>query len=95
VAFSVRESFTNEQAQAVAREIGLDFEGVAFDIEQFRRGMQVELEHGRRDPQTDVTHDDPLVTGKIAWVHLKEMPDYYERLDRMEAEAEAHRLIVP
>ena len=90
---TVRRQFTVEQARAVAVEIGLEFDAVPFDIEQFRRGLEVELEHGRRDPQTDVTHDDPLITGKIAWAHLKEMPDYYERLAKMEAEAEG--LIVP
>ena len=53
--------------------------------------MEVELEHGRRDPMTDVTHDDPIVTGKIAWAHLREFPDYYDRLDAMEREAEGDR----
>jgi hypothetical protein len=53
--------------------------------------MAVELEHGRHDPVTDVTDDDPLVTARIAWAHLKEFPDYYDRLERMEAEAEAER----
>ena len=57
-------------------------------MEQFRSGMDVEFEHGSHDPQTDVTGDDPMVTGKIALAHMKEFPDYYERLERMEAEAE-------
>ena len=61
---------------------------MAFDVEQFRRGMEVELEHGSHDPQTNVTNDDPVITGKIAWAHLREMPDYYDRLAAMEAEAE-------
>ena len=52
-----------------------------------RAGMDVEFEHGAHDPQTDVTHDDPIVTGKIAFAHMKEFPDYYERLERMEEEA--------
>jgi hypothetical protein len=90
---TVRTSFSTEQARAVADEIGIDFALAHFDLEQFRQGMEVELEHGRRDPETNVTHDDPLLTGKIAWAHLKEIPDYYERLDRMEREA--HGLIVP
>ena len=47
-----------------------------FDLEQFRRGMDVEFEHGSHDAQTDVTHDDPIVTGKIALAHMKEVPDY-------------------
>ena len=51
--------------------------------------MDVELEHGSQDPQTDVTGDDPIVTGKIALAHMKEFPDYYERLAHMEREAEA------
>lgn len=84
----VREEFTVEQAVAVASELGIDFDITPFGVEQFRRGMMVELEHGRRDPITDVTHDDPIITGKIAWAHLREMPDYYERLDVMEREAE-------
>ncbi len=85
---AVRKGFSMEQAVAVADEIGLEFASVPFDAEQFRRGMEVELEHGRRDPVTNVTQDDPIITGKIAWAHLREMPDYYERLDAMEREAE-------
>ncbi|MGZ8663050.1 MAG: DUF5661 family protein [Actinomycetota bacterium] len=87
----VRNGFSAEQAVAVATELGIDFDVTPFDLEQFRRGMEVELEHGRRDPITDVTHDDPIVTGKIAWAHLREMPDYYDRLDAMEREAEGDR----
>ena len=60
------------------------------DLEQFRRGLEVELEHGLHDPQTNVTNDDELLTGKIAWAHLKEFPDYYTRLDKLEAEADAY-----
>ena len=80
--------FTTEEALVVANKIGLKFDAVAFDVEQFRRGMEVELEHGSHDPQTNVTNDDPVITGKIAWAHLREMPDYYDRLAAMEAEAE-------
>ena len=79
---------STDEAMAVADTIGLKFDAVAFDVDQFRRGMEVELEHGSHDPQTNVTNDDPVTTGKIAWAHLKEMPDYYDRLDAMEAEAE-------
>ena len=59
-------------------------------LEQFRRGLEVELEHGARDPQTNVTNDDLTLTGKIAWAHLKEFADYYTRLDKLEAEADAY-----
>ena len=77
---------TPEEARRVGDEIGVDWS--RFDLEQFRQGMDVECEHGSHDPQTDVTHDDPIVTGKIALAHMKEFPDYYERLERMEREAE-------
>jgi hypothetical protein len=77
---------STEEARRVGDEIGVDWE--RFDLEQFRAGMDVEYEHGSHDPQTDVTGDDPIVTGKIALAHMKEFPDYYERLERMEAEAE-------
>jgi hypothetical protein len=74
-----------EEARRVGDLLGMDW--AIYDLEQFRRGMDVEFEHGSRDPQTDVTHDDPVLTGKIALAHMKEFPDYYERLARMEAEA--------
>jgi hypothetical protein len=80
---------TLEEARRVGDEIGVDWE--KFDLELFRTGMDVELEHGSHDPQTDVTHDDPILTGKIALAHMKEFPDYYVRLERMEAEAERER----
>jgi hypothetical protein len=79
---------TTEEARRIGDEIGVDWS--RFDLEQFRVGMDVEFEHGSHDPQTNVTHDDPIVTGKIALAHMKEFPDYYERLKRMEAEAEEY-----
>jgi len=77
---------TSEEARRVGDQIGVEWE--RFELEQFRTGMDVEYEHGSHDPQTDVTGDDPILTGKIALAHLKEFPDYYERLERMEKEAE-------
>jgi len=76
------------EARRVGEQLGIDWAKV--DLEQFRRGLEVELEHGARDPETDVTNDDVLLTGKIAWAHLKEFPDYYTRLARMETEADAY-----
>ena len=75
-----------------ARRIGdaLHIPWDAVDPEEFRRGLEVELEHGSHDPETNVTNDDPLLTAKIAWAHLKEFPDYYTRLDALEAEADAY-----
>ena len=81
-------NFTAEQARAAGTQIGIDWSTSPFDVEQFRMGMDVELEHGLHDLRTNVTDSDPLVTGKIALAHLNEFPDYYTRLARMEAEAE-------
>ena len=75
-----------EEARRVGDAIGVDWS--RYDLEQFRAGMDVEFEHGAHDPQTDVTGDDPIITGKIALAHMKEFPDYYARLERMEREAE-------
>jgi hypothetical protein len=82
-------TFTAEEARQIGEQIGIDWETAPFDVEQFRMGMDVELEHGAHDPATDVTGDDAVMTGKIALAHLNEFPDYYTRLERMEAEAEA------
>ena len=81
--------FSAEEAKRVGERIGIDWETVLFDVEQFRAGMDVVLEHGTHDPATNVTDDDPTATGKIALAHLNEFPDYYTRLQKMEAEAEA------
>ena len=77
---------TREEARRVGDAIGVDWS--RYDLEQFRAGMNVELEHGSHDPQTDVTGDDAILTRKSALAHMKEFPDYYERLERMENEAE-------
>ncbi len=82
-------SFTIDQVRHAAGAIGLDFEKAAFTIDDLAAGMEVELEHGMRDPRTNVTDDDPVLTAKIAWAHLLEMPDYYERLEEMERAAES------
>lgn len=82
-----RRAVSPRQARKIGEELGIDYS--SFSLEELRRGMQVELEHGRRDPATDVTGDDLLLTGKIALAHLNEFPDYYVRLARMEEEAKA------
>lgn len=82
-----RTSFSSDEARRIGEEIGIDWSSAPFDPEQFRMGMDVELEHGLQDLLTNVTDSDPLVTGKIALAHLKEFPDYYTRLARMEEEA--------
>ena len=80
-------SFTADEARQIGEQIGIDWATAPFDVEQFRRGMDVELEHGLHDLLTNVTDDDPLVTGKIALAHLHEFPDYYTRLEQMEEQA--------
>jgi hypothetical protein len=77
-----------EEARQVGTSLGIDWKRI--ELEQFRRGLEVELEHGARDRETNVTNDDLGLTGKIAWAHLKEFPDYYTRLDKLEAEAGAY-----
>jgi hypothetical protein len=79
--------FTADEARRFGEEIGIDWSSSPFDVEQFRVGMNVELEHGLHDMLTNVTDDDPHVTAKIALAHLNEFPDYYIRLERMEEEA--------
>ena len=92
---SNKRQFSAEQARSIGMQLGIDWAQI--DLEQFRRGLEVELEHGAHDPETNVTNDDLLLTGKIAWAHLKEIRDYYTRLDRLEAEAksQARRQLVP
>lgn len=81
---TMRQGFTAAQALAVAEELEIDLDEADFTLEAFRHGMEIELEHGRHDPETDVTGDDPIITGKIAWAHLKERPDYYDLLEDLE-----------
>lgn len=78
--------FTQEQAKEIGERLGIDWNVIP--LEQFTLGMNVELEHGMKDPQTNVTNDDPILTGKIAWAHLKEYSDYYDRLKKVEDENE-------
>jgi hypothetical protein len=80
-------NFTADEARHIGEQVGIDWATAPFDVEQFRMGMDVELEHGFHDPSTNVTGDDPVVTGKIALAHLNEFPDYYTRLERMEEDA--------
>jgi hypothetical protein len=82
-----RDEFTVEEARRFGEEIGIDWASAPFDVDQFRIGMNVELEHGSQDPRTNVTNDDPVTTGRIAWAHLNEFADYYTRLDAMEEQA--------
>ena len=77
-----------DEARHVGSQIRVDWNTV--DLREFRKGLEVELEHGSQDPQTNVTNNDMVLTGKIALAHLKEVPDYYTRLEKMEAAAYAY-----
>jgi hypothetical protein len=81
-----KRQFSTKEALSIGTSLKIDWSQI--DLEQFRRGLEVELEHGAIDPETNVTGDDLVLTGKIAWAHLKEIRDYYTRLDHREAEAE-------
>lgn len=85
---SEKKAFTLEQAKKLGEDLGIVWD--KFDVEQFRMGMDVELEHGSIDFKTNVTDSDPVITGKIALAHLNEFPDYYTRLEKMEKEAEKY-----
>ena len=81
-----KKNFSAEEAKKIGEQLGIDWKD--YNVEQFRMGLDVELEHGTIDPHTNVTNDDPIMTGKIALAHLNEFSDYYTRLEKMEAEAE-------
>ncbi len=81
-----KKHFTAEEARKIGEALGINWS--KFDVEQYRMGLDVELEHGLVDSHTNVTNDDPVMTGKIALAHLNEFPDYYTRLEKMEKEAE-------
>lgn len=82
---SSRKQFTTQQAREIGEKLNIDWS--RFDVEQFRMGLDVELEHGLVNLSTNVTGDDPILTGKIALAHLNEFADYYTRLEKMEREA--------
>jgi hypothetical protein len=82
---SSKKQFTTEKAREIGDKLNIDWS--RFDVEQFRMGLDVELEHGLVDPSTDVTGNDPILTGKIALAHLNEFADYYTRLEKMERQA--------
>ncbi len=85
----MRKTYTLEEAKRIAGHLAIDFATAPFDLAQFHDGLNVEAEHGKVDPATNVTNDDPVVTGKIALAHLNEIADYYTRLKKMEARAKA------
>lgn len=85
---SNKKHFTTEEAKKIGESLGIKWD--KFNIEQYRMGLNVELEHGSIDLLTNVTNDDPIMTGKISLAHLNEFPDYYTRLEKLEKEADEY-----
>ncbi len=85
---SPKREFTQQDARRIGDALGVNWAEVSLD--EFQAGLAIELEHGARDPETNVTNDDELTTGKIALAHLKEFPDYYTRLAQLEKDADAY-----
>ncbi|OGH11101.1 MAG: hypothetical protein A2857_03005 [Candidatus Levybacteria bacterium RIFCSPHIGHO2_01_FULL_36_15] len=84
----IQKKFSSTEAKIIGEQLGIDWS--KFDVEQFRMGLDVELEHGLVDSHTNVSNDDPITTGKIALAHLNEFPDYYTRLSEMEEQGELY-----
>jgi hypothetical protein len=84
----MKKNFSAKESKEIGEKLGIKWD--KFNVEQFRMGLDVELEHGTRTKITNVTGDDPLMTGKIAYAHLLEFPDYYDRLDKLEKDADAY-----
>ena len=85
---AIKKKFTIKKAKLIGDKLSINWTDC--DAAQFRMGLEVEQEHGKINPATNVTNDDLLTTGKIALAHLNEYPDYYERLQKMEQEAEKY-----
>ncbi len=77
---------TLSEAQVLQNEIGGETSQIP--LEEFRRGLGVELEHGLTFADANVTNNHPILTGKIVLAHLKEMLDYYSRLEVVELEGD-------
>ena len=75
-----------EEADKILTEI--ETEGMKIRPEDFRLGLEVELEHGIRFPEANVTNNHPILTGKIVLAHFKESLDYYQRLEVAEIEGD-------
>ena len=75
----------SKDAKKIGDDLGINWNEV--DINEFTKGVNIEFEHGTKYPETNVTKDDKKLTGKIAWAHLKEFPDYFTRLEKLEKKA--------
>ena len=81
-----------EEAQAILAE--LEVGDLKVSLESFKQGLEVELEHGIRFPEANVTNNHPILTGKIVLAHFLESLDYYQRLEVMEIEGDLLKAVV-
>jgi hypothetical protein len=81
-----KKHFTSKEAKKIGDELGIKWD--KWNVNQFRMGLDVELEHGTISRKTNITNDDSIMTGKIALAHLNEFADYYTRLAELEKEAD-------
>jgi hypothetical protein len=81
-----------EEAEAILHEV--NSQNMPIDINEFRDGLNVELEHGIRFPDANVTNNHPIVTGMIVLAHMKESLEYYKLLTVAEAEGDLTKAII-
>jgi len=87
-----RAEVTAQEAETILTE--LEIHDMKVSIENFRIGLEVELEHGIRFPEANVTNNHPILTGKIVLAHFKETSDYYQRLEIAEIEGDLLNAVV-
>jgi Protein of unknown function (DUF5661) len=75
-----RKQISSDEAKRIGESLHIDWEQV--DLEQFRQGLM--------GPETDLTYDGVLLTGKVVLAHMQEFPDYFDRLAKLKAEAEEY-----
>ncbi len=83
---------SSEEAKVILTEVNT--EGMNIDLEDFCTGLEVELEHGTRFKDANVTNNHPILTGKIVLAHLKESLDYYKRLEVAELEGDLLKALI-
>jgi hypothetical protein len=89
----IKDPIVSEQEAATILNI-VNIQGMNIPIEAFRRGLEVELEHGTRFDDANVTNNHPILTGKIVLAHLKETMDYYERIEVAEMEGDLLKAVL-
>ena len=84
-----RKQISSEEAKRIGETIHIDWEQI--DLEQFRQGLMGNHEQAAIDPETGLTYDGVLLTGKVILDHMQEFPDYFTRLEKLKAEADEYQ----